>query len=238
MSNAHYERVQDWIGGAIESARRGATGAVVLALAFGLSACDDTAPTGPGGPGGDGQGLAMVAGSVEQTSQSSSLVSFSSATQRAGATGSASAAVASVGSGGSLETRAEAGGTFRIEGVPAGCTDLVVAGSEHSANVGRALLHGTTRAGVEAVASFAEVETALQSAADSWQQVIFEGVLGLVSDLGVTLKSEIESELETAFTEADLAAVLEGAASASAAGETMASYRSDVDAAQGDAVSC
>lgn len=89
----------------------------------------------------------------------------------------------------------------------------------------------TARADVEAAVSLTEVEAALQAAADDSKQLVFDGVLGLLGDVSLTLQSEVESELEAAFAEADLAADLEGSATSSGIAGIVAAYRSDVDAA-------
>lgn len=108
-------------------------------LAVATSACDDGGMTGPEGDG-------VIEGRIESTVAAEGGTTASAA-QELQAT---EVAVARVGSGGSLEVLADAavdGSTFRIEGVPAGRTSLVVvARAEGGAEVGRALVHGETEA--------------------------------------------------------------------------------------------
>lgn len=127
------------------------TTALVIPLALGLSigACgDDSGPTGVDGDG-------AVSGEVQETSDppSSSSASPARNSSDGGAAEASTVAVGTVQSDGSLDVLAEADveadGSYTIQAIPAGRSDLVVvARSEAGADVGRVLVHGETRSGV------------------------------------------------------------------------------------------
>lgn len=143
----------------------------MIALAtttFALTGCGDDGPTSPGDDGSADQ--AVVQGTVEQTHGSGSRVSASLSPAITGSGAAETAAVAAVRSDGSLDVLADASvdadGTFRVEGVPAGRSGLVVvARGDADAEVGRVLVHGQTQAGATHTVAPITVGTSAQGRA-------------------------------------------------------------------------
>lgn len=144
---------------------------LTLTLLFALTACGDGGESisGPGDGSGDdpGQdGQASVAGRVADGGSGSGDVAASVRAQTV-AGDAETAAVARVRSDGSLETLAEAevraDGSFRIDGVPAGETDLVVvARGSGDDEIGRVVVHQETRADATVTVAPINAETSVE----------------------------------------------------------------------------
>ncbi|HSR42572.1 MAG TPA: hypothetical protein VLL48_10380, partial [Longimicrobiales bacterium] len=123
-------------------------------------ACED------GGTGPDG-GEAVIEGRIESTT---TLARSGPAATSAQTAQASTVEVVSVASGGSAtvlaEATADASGDFRVEGVPAGRTDLiVVARNESGAEVGRVIAHGETEAQAVTVVAPINAETSVEGGA-------------------------------------------------------------------------
>lgn len=87
------------------------------------------------------------------------------------------------------------------------------------------------RADVGASASIDELRARTRAASDSAQAAVTAEVLEAASGLDAVALAQLESQLQTAFAEADLAARLEGETSASGVAQAAADHRSQVRAA-------
>lgn len=123
--------------------------ALALTLALPIAACDST-PTGSSSADDS-----VIAGSIHSSaSESPEAAAGSSPLAAQGAADAETVVAGEVASGGGFhafaEGRVEADGSFRIEDVPAGRSDLVVvAYGEGDTEVGSVVLHEETRTGVE-----------------------------------------------------------------------------------------
>lgn len=87
------------------------------------------------------------------------------------------------------------------------------------------------RADLQVADGPAAVQAELDAVTGSVQTAVVAGILELLSDVSLIVRNEVQTEIEAAFAEADLATRLEGEASAAARGAVLAQYRADVEGA-------
>jgi hypothetical protein len=187
--------------------------AVALVLALFPLACDSD-PTSPSN--GNGENDAVVVGAVAPSSSAAEGTAWSHGGAHTVAIGELSAA-------GSVQTVAEgqveADGTFRIEGVPVGRTNLVVvARSNADAEVGRVVLHEETAAGTEHRTHPIDANSSLH--ARVWAQMRASASSGdemHPAELALFIHADAGAAAEALQSSAAVAAIAQGAVEANKA---------------------
>lgn len=106
-----------------------------------------------------------------------------------------------------------------------------VTGEPGSSGTATASALASARAQVKAAADLTAVKAALDTAAETSEGAVFDGILEVTGSLGTVLELQIAAALSAAFVEADLAAKLQAAANAQTGAQVLADHRSDVRAA-------
>jgi hypothetical protein len=178
-----------------------------------MAACGDDG-TGPDA------GVASVEGRVEATSPPASSASRS-APQAASGPSAQTVAVVQVQGDGSFTQLAsaeiEAGGTFTIEGVPAGRSDLAVVAYADGEAVGSVLVHEESRGGVTIVTAPIDEETTLETRTYTHVRASSSGEASTSSELSLLVHADGLAAEAAATSEAELEAIATAYAAASAA---------------------
>ena len=186
----------------------------VLASAAVLAGCaDDT--TGP-----SAGGESSVQGRVEETAPPASSPS-ASGPERAPAANARTVSVVQIQADGSFTALAtadvDAGGSFTVQGVPAGRAELaVVAYTDGGAEVGGVLIHEATRANVTIVTAPINGETTLEARAYSRFRASASGEASTSSELSLFTHASSSSAEAAAASQAEIDAIAAAYASASA----------------------
>jgi hypothetical protein len=184
----------------------------VLTSAAALAACAET--TGPNA-GND----ASVQGRVEETTPPASSPS-ATAPQRAAGGNAQTVAVVQIQADGSFMELAtaevDAGGSFTVEGVPAGRTELAVVAYGDGEAVGSALIHEQSRADVTITAAPINSETTLEARTYSRVRASAGGEGSTSSELALLMHADGSSVDAAATSEAEIEAAAAAYATASA----------------------
>lgn len=183
-----------------------------LILLLPLAACDSD-------PAGTEEGSAVVVGTVESTQGAAAPAAAPGPSASFGE--AHTVAIGRFNSSGAFQSMAEgavdAAGDFRIEGVPAGHANLViVAQGEAGAEVGRAVLHEETRAGVEHPSHPVNATSTLH--ARVWGSTPAAGSQGMSSaELALFIHADASRAEQTAESETQVQAIASGAVTAQSA---------------------
>jgi hypothetical protein len=184
-----------------------------LVVAAAVAACDDGV--------GLTHGTATVRGSVETTTEpapASGAATTSSPSQAPGPEAQTVAVVQVTASGRLTElatASVEADGSFEINGIPAGRSDLAVVAYAGGQAVGSVLIHETSRAGAVIVAAPIDYETSVEAGA--YAQVKESGETGSSSELALLVQLRGTSAAAVAASTAEIDAVAAGYVTASRA---------------------
>ena len=194
--------------------KRISTGVVALVAMVSMAACDDT----PTDPRLDGDDSATVESRVDQTTPASS---SGSSPQPASGSQAQSVSVVQITASGEYRELAsaevEADGSYRIEGVPSGRSNTAVVAYVDGRAAGEVLIHGEIRS--RAVVRPAPITYETTMEARAYARIVASGRADQTSTSEVALLLHAnDSELEsTLSSDAELQAVAEGSAEASAA---------------------
>jgi hypothetical protein len=188
----------------------------LLASAALLAGCEDG--TGPGLGGS-----ATIDGRVEQTTPPTSApaqTSPSAAPQRASGASAQSVAVVQVESDGRLSELATAqvaaDGSFSVEGVPAGRSDLAVVAYAGGEAVGSVLVHEESRARTTIVVEPINAETTLEARAYSEVRASSSGSASTSSELSLLVRADGSAAQTAAGSQSEIDAVASAYSRASA----------------------
>jgi hypothetical protein len=176
-------------------------GPIVVTLV--VAACGDG--TGVGG------GSATVQGSVEQTMPSSSPAAVSGPQSAPSSSGRAASVVHIQSDGDFTElatAEVEADGSFEIQGVPPGRTDLAVVAYVDGRAAGSVMLHGKTRSGQVMVAAPINYETTVETQA--YTRIRAEGSAGSANELALLVHMRGAAAEAVATSSAEVEAVADG----------------------------
>jgi hypothetical protein len=182
-----------------------------LVVAAAVAACDDGV--------GLTHGTATVRGSVETTSEPAPAGESAATTSPSPVPGPdpQTVAVVQVTASGRLSELATASvaadGSFEVNGIPAGRSDLAVVAYADGQAVGSALIHETSRAGAVIVVAPIDHETSVEAGA--YAQVRASGEVGSSSELALLVQLRGPSAAAVAASEAEIEAVAAGYLAAS-----------------------